>query len=747
MHDQNMEPRAAFDGSPAGSPPRTSARRVSFELINQIKLAGKGHAPRTLSGLARASWLKSSLLFFTTALWCLALRGAAYTNAYEFEKSIPKPESIQWEANHRFYKERQELYRKRMAIPDAVGTNVPIAAGTYLGFDRKTAAAPTPSLTVVSALPGIFFKLFFFTVMFFFCGFFVVRRFAPHVLAGLHERFNWAFTPVTARIFPAKIRAEEEAFSEFLAEFRIGPSVPSSSRAPDPIKEFFMQATRLLGTQRALLREIIRESGGLARQKKLVNLRAGLGVLKDGAVFPETLPVWQVAAALEGFLRQLIEKMGNVTPSTLRTVGGGLDLLGNLCAPGLKPDLLLAGRPLKFLVVDDDLISRQALSLSLNKGFSQPDLAVDGETALVQINQQAYDVIFLDVQMPGMDGFELCLKIRDTALNGKTPVVFVSSQCDFDARTRSTLSGGNDLMGKPFLTFEITVKALTLALSGRLCGARKTFQTIEHDQDQVRSVTSSTIVPRRSPVPPKNMFTQAFLTRAATHLGPLRDLCRKILQTPDVEVRQSLLAAGFLRINSLTSKTGLAVVHPGHQMSAALEGLLRKLLENPKSSTASTLATVAAAVDLLADLCVPGLPADLAVNPPIRMLVVDDDLIARRAITGVLQTTFEKPESVENGEAALALAAGKPFDVIFLDVIMPGMDGFEVCAKIRGTAPNRATPVVFVTSQDDAPARDQMHRSGGNDLLGKPFLTSEITVKALTFALRGRLDQLKVAPC
>jgi CheY-like chemotaxis protein len=178
-------------------------------------------------------------------------------------------------------------------------------------------------------------------------------------------------------------------------------------------------------------------------------------------------------------------------------------------------------------------------------------------------------------------------------------------------------------------------------------------------------------------------------------------------------------------------------------MSIALEGLFRKLLEDPKNSTASTLATVACAVDLLGDLCVPGLKADLAINPPIHMLVVDDDLIARRAITGVLQTAFEKPESVENGEAALALAAEKPFDVIFLDVIMPGMDGFEVCSKIRETVPNRRTPVVFVTSQDDAHARDQISRSGGNDLLGKQFLTSEITVKALTFALRGRLDQLK----
>ena len=225
------------------------------------------------------------------------------------------------------------------------------------------------------------------------------------------------------------------------------------------------------------------------------------------------------------------------------------------------------------------------------------------------------------------------------------------------------------------------------------------------------------------------------------------ELCQTILQISNQETRQTLLADGFLRINSLIAKSGPEVVHPAYQMSAALEGLFRKMLQNSKHATPSALATVATAVDLLNDLCVPGLKADLAINPPIHMLVVDDDLVARRALVSALQTAFKKPESAENGEAALALALEKPFDVIFLDVVMPGMDGFEVCARIRDTVPNHATPVVFVTGHDDFDARAQMSRNGGNDLMGKPFLTSEITVKALTFALRGRLQQLKTQPC
>ena len=165
------------------------------------------------------------------------------------------------------------------------------------------------------------------------------------------------------------IAREEESFGEFLTAFRVGPSASprtDSTEKDDPIKEFYARAAKLLGTQRTLLQDIARGPGGLARQKTLTNLRSEMSSLKGEAGFPEALPVWQVASALEGLLKQLTEKMGNVTPSTLRTVVGGLDLLDDLCVPGLKPDLL-TDRPLKFLVVDDDLISRQALSLALKK--------------------------------------------------------------------------------------------------------------------------------------------------------------------------------------------------------------------------------------------------------------------------------------------------------------------------------------------------------------------------------------------
>ena len=742
---------------------RAAARNLFFGWISQFRLAAKAGVLQTFSDKTRASWLKSSLVIFTVVLGGLALGGVTRTNYYEFQKTIPKPGSIQWDINHSLNQQRQEQYRKRLAVPNAASANVAIAPGAYVTINPTAAApsAPEPIITSETLL-----AVFLYAALFVLTGGLLLRKFAPDILEDINEQYNpWAAEPVVERIPATSVRAEEAAFGEFLTEFRVGPSTTPLLDLPakdDPLGEFYVRAKSLVAKLRQALEEIRREASDPARQKMLANLYFDLGGLKGDAGLPQALPFWQVTSALEGLLKQLTEKMKNVSPSTLRAVAGGLDLLDDLCVAGLKLDLL-TDRPFKFLVVDDDLISRQALSLSLKKAFSQPDLAVDGATALAQAAKQAYDVIFLDVQMPGMDGFELCTKIRETELNRATPVVFVTGQSDFDARAKSTLSGGNDLMGKPFLIFEVTVKALTLAFRGRLQNVvPKSIPTPEPSRSATVSPVPALEAPRAliRPIPAPRQplktpasseeadeVTAAFLGRASNSIGPLQELCRNVLNATNEEMRQTILVDGFLRVNSLLYQTGAEVVHPAYQMSSALEGLFRKLLENSKYTTPSALATIAAAVDLMKDLCVPGLKADLALNPPVHMLVVDDDLIARRALVGALQTAFKKPESAESGEAALALTLDKTFDVIFLDVQMPGLDGFEVCAKIREIGPNRTTPVVFVTGQADFNTRAEMSRNGGDDLVGKPFLTSEITVKALTFALRGRLQQLKLEPC
>ncbi len=115
----------------------------------------------------------------------------------------------------------------------------------------------------------------------------------------------------------------------------------------------------------------------------------------------------------------------------------------------------------KILVVDDEAISRRAIVYALEKAKLKSVNVEDPQQALQLLQENDFDLVFLDVDMPNMSGFELCAKLRALPQHKKTPVVFVTSLNDFDSRTNSTMSGGNDFIGKPFLFIELTVKALT----------------------------------------------------------------------------------------------------------------------------------------------------------------------------------------------------------------------------------------------------------------------------------------------
>lgn len=719
------------------------------------------------------------LLFFAAV--CFPIQTSRANDPYSSENQQARISENLYlrEQNRRAAAEQQERYRVRVPIPEAVSDEVAIAFAA--SRDARDIRMGTPTGSPASSSR----QLLALGTMLLLIGFLAVRKLAPRLCDFLNPRFNpWELSPATAGNALGKLRAEDEAFSEFLETFQSGPNAPAGGTAPtatasaesDVLKEFLAKTPKLLGELQHLLRKINAASAEAARRTLLTDLHRELRILKGEAGLPELLPFWQLNAALEGLVKQLIDKAGNVTLSTLRSVAGGVDLLKDLCQPGLRPDLL-SNPPLRFLAVDDDLISRNAVLVALKKALNPPELAESGAAALAHASEHAYDVIFLDVQMPGLDGFEVCTRIHETILNAATPVVFITSQSDFQAHAQSTLSGGSDLISKPFLTFEITVKALTLALQRRLQAQAQSNAEVN------REVTIANIAPSSNPPPGRpselsavparikapellmddhrekllpmasngstalsaDELTRAFLARASVQLGPRREFVQMIFQTANESARQEMLVDVYLWLNGLLPAAGAAARHPALHLGTALEGLLKKFLQEPRHCTSSGLLTIATAMDLLHDLCATRVAPDFAVNPPVSILAVDDDPLARRAITGALQVTFEKPVSVNSGDAAIAMAEEKAFDVIFLDVQMPGMDGFTACSRIRETALNSATPVVFVTSQSDFKARSQATASGGSDLMGKPFLTAEITVRALTYALRGRLQKLKTA--
>ena len=110
----------------------------------------------------------------------------------------------------------------------------------------------------------------------------------------------------------------------------------------------------------------------------------------------------------------------------------------------------------------------------------------------------------------------------------------------------------------------------------------------------------------------------------------------------------------------------------------------------------------------------------------LRILVVDDSSTIRRSAESMLKTEGYDVVTAENGFEALSMVARHNPDLIFVDIMMPRLDGYQTCAIIKNNAQYRATPVVMLTSKDGL--FDQARgRVVGSDLyLTKPFTKEEL---------------------
>ncbi len=234
---------------------------------------------------------------------------------------------------------------------------------------------------------------------------------------------------------------------------------------------------------------------------------------------------------------------------------------------------------------------------------------------------------------------------------------------------------------------------------------------------------------------------RAFLGTAPETINNLRKLLQTLIQNEAEAVRIPQILELSRRIHSLTANAALSGLTAIPQIGTAFEALLRELHAAPANLNASTIHTIAQTIDFLGVLLQKGASAETMDNRPINILVVDDEMISRRAVTYALEKANLKSISVEDPLMAYKLLESNTFDLVVTDVDMPGMNGFELCTKLRALPNNRGTPVIFVTGLTDFESRARSVLSGGNDLIAKPFMLIELAVKALTFVVRGRLSQ------
>jgi DNA-binding response OmpR family regulator len=118
-----------------------------------------------------------------------------------------------------------------------------------------------------------------------------------------------------------------------------------------------------------------------------------------------------------------------------------------------------------------------------------------------------------------------------------------------------------------------------------------------------------------------------------------------------------------------------------------------------------------------------------------RILLIEDDTRLAEMVRDYLGGAGFRVTRAENGNAGLALAAREAFDAIVLDLMLPDMDGLDVCRHIRARA---ATPILMLTARGDAMDRVVGLEMGADDYLPKPFEPRELLARLKAILRRGR---------
>jgi DNA-binding response OmpR family regulator len=388
----------------------------------------------------------------------------------------------------------------------------------------------------------------------------------------------------------------------------------------------------------------------------------------------------------------------------------------------------------KILIIEDDAVVANVYRNKLAVEGYEMEVAPDGEAGLRAMRTFQPNLIILDLMLPNLSGVEVIRQVRAEAEFSKIPIIVFSNTYLTNLIQEAWRAGANKCLSKANCNPKEFVEIVrqTVGDSGAL---RQSSPAV-----MVESAPTAAGLSAGNDAEFQADLRLTFIENLPATLFGMRTTLQGFVKADSEILRLRQVYDLYRRVHALSGNAGLAGLVQIAHMASALEALLKEVYEKPKNINPSSIRTVAAAVDFLGFLFERGTLPERQEMPVSKILVVDDEAISRRAIIYALEKAQLKSVNVEEPEQALKLLAENDFDLVFLDVDMPGMTGYELCAKLRAMPHHQRTPVVFVTSLNDFDNRTNSTMAGGNDFIGKPFLFIELTVKALIYVMRARFQ-------
>lgn len=369
----------------------------------------------------------------------------------------------------------------------------------------------------------------------------------------------------------------------------------------------------------------------------------------------------------------------------------------------------------KILLLHENRLLSNLYQEKLGTAGFAVESARTGEKGLASMLERRPDVVVLDPALPGMDLAELIKKLRAGGGARQIPVVVLPTARP--AIGESAQRAGAEVV----LARGPNPMADVLDAIQTLLGLERTAAL------------------RRGAIHADESWLQTSLDGAEATLNTLR----RALQEASRDGSDPQAITEFYRaIHGFGEEMAMLGQRPLHIFSAQIEALAFDLIRFPEMGNRSVLRSLGQAIDFLSTLLPAEVRCRLRDPAASQVLVVDDEEGARAIIMAALEMAHLRSMAADTPSAGLAALGVQGFDLIFLDVGLPEMNGFELANKIRALSIHEKTPIVFITGMATFQNRVQSSLSGGNDFVGKPFSLSELGLKALMWVFKGQLGQI-----
>jgi DNA-binding response OmpR family regulator len=372
--------------------------------------------------------------------------------------------------------------------------------------------------------------------------------------------------------------------------------------------------------------------------------------------------------------------------------------------------------PKRILILDNDLLLSNLYRERLEAEGFVVESARTGAAGLRAMAERPPDALVVDSVTPSPDVIEVIASLRGQKSTSKLPIIVLPT-ARFPLAEAAHQAGASQVLSRSVNPIADLIDALETTL-----GMKRTSQ-----------------VSKRMPFRADESWLKLSLDSAKETITAMRRALHGISRdSSDTAAARDL----FQQVHQLTEQMAVLNQKPVFHLTSAMEALIFDLYRLPEHANPSIIRTLGQGLDFLANLLTE--KNRLRANDPAmaKVLIVDDEDGARKIVTASMQLVNLKPISADTPSAALSALKIQEFDLIFLDVGLPEMNGFDLCTKVRALPAHKKTPIVFITGMATFQNRVQSSLSGGNDFVGKPFSVPEMALKALIWVFKGQLGFL-----